>query len=167
MSTQKKGYLGFLIAGGVASASGGSLLAMGLVYMWMGGLFQSMMDDIGGMPVPISGIFGAMGVGMAIGGGAALVVGLALLGTGVSKRNAYKASSTPQAGTATHWASAPATGREYPYSPAPTYGTISPPVASPPANSPAPRATRCPSCGEDLPDGLDATFCPSCGAPTR
>ncbi len=158
ITTQKKGYLGFIIAGAVASAGGGVFLAMGFFYLWIGGLIQSIGME---MPVPVSGFLGAIGTGMSIGGGAALVVGLALLGTGVSKRNAYKAATSPQAGTTTSWQPAISAGREYTYTPTPAYGTISTPIASPP-----PKPTHCPSCGEALPAGIDVKFCPGCGAPT-
>jgi len=158
-ATQKKGYLGFIIAGAVASASGGGIMAYGFVYLWLGNLFQGMM---GGVPVPVMNIFGGMGTGMAIGVAAALVVGLALLGNGVSRRNASKAAATPQAGTVTGWQPTAPTGREYPYDPTPAYGTISTPTASPPS-----KPAHCPSCGEALPAGTDVKFCPGCGAPTR
>ncbi len=158
---QKK-YLGFIIAGAVVSASGGSLLGSGFMYGWMGGMFQSLGELMGEMPISFTGMFGVMGIGMVIGGAIALTVGLILLGTGVSKRNAYKASTTPQAGTAASWQPGTSAGREFAYSPSPSYGTISAPVASP-----QPRATHCRSCGEPLPEGMDVTFCPSCGAPTR
>jgi hypothetical protein len=162
-TTQKKGYLGFIIAGAVASASGGSLLGMGFMYLWMGGLFQSIMGDMDDMGIPfnITGMFSAMGIGMAIGGACALVVGLVLLGTGVSKRNAYKAATAPVS-EATSWMPETSVGREYAYTPSPAYGTISAPVSTP-----APMVMRCRSCGETLPERTDALFCPSCGAPTR
>ncbi len=157
---QKK-YLGFIIAGAVVSASGGSLLAMGLTYAWMGGFIQSMAGSMGGMP-PFQAIFGVMGIGMAIGGGIALVVGLSLLGTGVSKRNAYKAATAQTGSAETSWKPETSTGREYAYTPSPAYGTISTPVATA-----APVVVRCRSCGETLPERTDAQFCPNCGAPTR
>ncbi len=160
---QKK-YLGFIIAGAVASASGGGLLGMGLLYLWMGGLFRNMMGDMGGMGMPfdITGMFATMGIGMAIGGACALVVGLSLLGTGVSKKKQYNAATSPPASAETSWRPETSTGREYAYSPSPAYGTISAPVSTP-----APMVRRCRSCGEVLPEGTDALFCPGCGAPTR
>ncbi|MEX2754253.1 MAG: hypothetical protein Q6365_002590 [Candidatus Sigynarchaeota archaeon] len=163
-TTQKRGYLGFIIAGAVASVSGGSLLAGGFMYLWMGGLFQSLMG-MEGIPIPVMGILGTMGTGMAIGGGAALIVGLALLGHGVSRRNASKAATPQQAGTATSWQPAASTGREYPYSSSPAYGSITTPGA--PAEPAPSMSTCCRSCGEALPKGVDVKFCPGCGAPTR
>jgi predicted lipid-binding transport protein (Tim44 family) len=159
-STQKRVYLGYLIAGGIVTAGGGSILAMGLVYAWLGGLFQSMMGGMGGMP-SFSAIFGTMGFGMAIGGGIALIVGLALLGSGVSKKKQYYASASPPSAVG-GTKPGTSTGREYSYTPSPAYGTISAPVATP-----VPVVRRCRSCGDNLPEGPDAQFCPSCGAPTR
>ena len=161
-TTQKRTYLGFIIAGAVASAGGGGLLAMGIVYIWMVGFIEAMTGDMGGMPFPITGMFNAMGIGMAIGGACALVVGLVLLGTGISKKKQYYAAATPPPSAEPSWRPATTADREYAYTPTPAYGTISAPVATP-----EPRVMRCRSCGETLPERSDVLFCPNCGAPTR
>ncbi len=160
-STEKRVYLGYIIAGAIVSVSSGSILAMGFLYAWMGGFFQAMMSGMGSYFPPISGLFGTMGIGMIIGGGIALVVGLSLLGSGVSKKKDYYTRNSPPS---TQSGSRPvaSTGREYPYNPTPAYGSI-----SSPASRSEPVAIRCRSCGEILPAGMEAQFCPSCGAPTR
>jgi hypothetical protein len=162
-TSQKRVYLGYIIAGAVVSASGGSILASGFLYGWMSGLFQYMIGDMGGMPgMPnFSGIFGTMGMGFIIGGGIALVVGLSLLGSGVSKKKQFYANVAPTSSTSGSKLGT-STSREFSYTPSPAYGTISAPVATP-----APVVARCRSCGETLPAGTDAQFCPNCGAPTR
>jgi hypothetical protein len=153
-------YLGFFIAGGLVTAGGGSILAMGIIYAWMGSLFQNMG---GGMPMPGLGIITFIGTGFIIGGVIAVIVGLALLGTGVSRKKEFLAAG----GKSTHGFESgnyPA-GRKYSpeavFQPS-MYGTISPPVQATPST-----LHTCRSCGNAFPIENGAQFCPNCGAPTN
>jgi DNA-directed RNA polymerase subunit RPC12/RpoP len=84
---QKKRYIWLFLSGGLVTASGGVLLIMGIFYSWLGSLFEGLV----GFP----GIFSGMGSGMAIGGAIILAVGLALLGTGSSKKRKYDYATLP------------------------------------------------------------------------
>jgi DNA-directed RNA polymerase subunit RPC12/RpoP len=84
---QKKGYIWLFLSGGFVTASGGVLLVIGIVYSWLGSIFEGLV----GFP----GIFNGMGIGMAIGGAIILAVGLALLGTGSSKKRKYYYATLP------------------------------------------------------------------------
>jgi hypothetical protein len=93
------GYLGYFIAGGLVTSTGGVLLALGFVFAWMGYTFPDLMGEINGVPAPVSDVFIMVGFGLVIGGIIPLIVGMALIGAGVDKRKQSKvvAATAPAA----------------------------------------------------------------------
>jgi len=95
-STGKQGgYLGYFIAGGIVASTGGILLALGLVFAWMGYRFPDLMGEINGVPAPVSEVFITVGFGLVIGGIIPLIVGLTLVGVGLDKRKRSKVTTAP------------------------------------------------------------------------
>jgi hypothetical protein len=157
-------YLKFLIAGGVLSGEGGSVLVSGLELLWTTPLMNSLSSMVSYMP-PMGSMIAWEGIGYIIAGIVSLIIGLPLLFTGVSRRKQWLASHAQESAQGIArpggWQNEPA--KEQPYLPdarAPSFEPIT-------TREQVPRGSAakkyCTFCGDALPASTDMLYCPSCG----
>ena len=145
-------YLKFLIAGGVLSGEGGSMLASGLELIWSSRFIDSL-SSISPYVPQMGSILTLEAIGYTIAGIVSLIIGLPLLSIGISRRKQYLATHAQEPareiGRPGGRQNEPI--KEQPYSPQ-SYSSRN-------------GATRkyCTICGSALPNLVDLQYCPSCG----
>lgn len=157
-------YLKFLIAGGVVTGEGGGALSSGLMFIWLTKFMNSMSSTYTYTSSSFT-MFTWIGIPFAVAGIISLIIGLSLLGTGVSRRKQWLAihQQDMAPGIAGPYGQQGVPVREQPYPGSTRVPSFDQPAIRQPAFSGGNMRKRCINCGTELPDNPDTIYCPSCG----
>ncbi|HME55344.1 MAG TPA: hypothetical protein VKM55_24260 [Candidatus Lokiarchaeia archaeon] len=157
-------YLKFLIAGGVVTGEGGSVLASGLMYIMLSRLMTSMMS-FSSLLSGSDAMLMMMGIPFLVAGIVSLIIGLVLLGKGIARRKEWLAMHPQDTmhGIAGSQGLQNAPIREQPYPGVTREPSFEQLIIRQPASSGVSMRRRCNNCGTEIPDNVDMIYCPSCG----